>query len=223
MSAAGGLDSLLSVAQMPPASRSPAWGWTPRATPPSWRRASSRCRIGRRLLRAAGHGDQPVGLQRGEVDLVQGREPLVARDHLELDPRDLGPGERSADQPAVADQDGRPAVEQAIQRRGAVGQVVEGPIPGEDDRGADERPGDRVVVPDDPVLHGVGHQHHDQQVHGVAPAQRPLPGQAQRDDEEPVDEHRPGDLLAHADLEVPDVGPHASRFAVSPRSPAARR
>ena len=43
-SVAGGLDALLSISQMPPGCRWDASGWTTRATPPCWRRASCRSR-----------------------------------------------------------------------------------------------------------------------------------------------------------------------------------
>ena len=100
-------------------------------------------------------------------------------------------------------------------------------------RGADHAAEQRVVGADDGVLHGVRDREQDDQVEGVQLRQFPLAGQPQADDEEQVDQHRPHDLLEHADrrlrvgADVEEVGQearvHGGSFREAVLPPSIRR
>ena len=75
----------------------------------------------------------------------------------------------------VADEDGGAAFKHAREARGAEQHAHHQPVDGQQAEGADDSAGDRVVVADDGVLHGVGERQQHHQVKGLSWASSRLP------------------------------------------------
>jgi len=70
----------------------------------------------------------------------------------------------------------------------------------EEHRRADDSADERIVVADDGVLHRVRQQEQDDEVERIDLRQLALAGEPQSDEEKPVDDDRPQDLLENRDI-----------------------
>src|SRR5207247_3251123 len=151
--------------------------------------------------------DRPARLEDGAVHLVERLEALLVRRRLELGERDqLGLQAIEADLP-VLDEDVRLALDQTLEPLVAVEEADHERVRREQGRGAEQPAGDRVVVADDGVLHGVREREQHDQVEGIELRQLPLAGEPEADHQEGVDDDGPQHLLRDRHAEVEHVAP----------------
>jgi len=108
---------------------------------------------------------------------------------------------------AAFDEHVRVALEQVPEAGMHVEIAHHAPVEGEEGGGADEPADERVVVPDDGVLHRVREHQEDDQVERVQLRELPLAREAEPDDEEAVDQDRAEHLLEHRERESEEMGP----------------
>src|SRR3954451_2960082 len=188
-----------------------------------WRARRSLARERRRVahrvvaLAAAHEANAAVCLEDALLDLAEALEALALRHRHELRARDLLVPQRLQHRLAVHDHVARAAFEEAVRPRVAIGERPEQAVEAEDHRRADDRARHRVVVADDAVLDRVRDEQDHEQVERVLLRELALAEQAQREQQEAVDEHGAEGFLtdrhAHGEDRVPHRGSKCRRAA----------
>src|SRR3954454_2239236 len=150
--------------------------------------------------------DGAIGLEDRRADRLQRVVSLSLRDRAKLGLRDLLAPHRAVHELAVLDQIARRALEHPVGPRIAVRERLEREVDREQRERSDDRPGHRIVVADDPVLHRVRDEQKHEEVERVLLSKLALAEEAQDRQQEEVDDHGAKQLLANRDAHMEQHG-----------------
>jgi len=146
-----------------------------------------------------------VLLEQDVADLADRDDALPAERGVELREAQPLAVEVLFDEPAMADQDGRHVLDDPPGGLGAERHPRDQGVQGEDRRRAQEPAAERVVVPDEGVLHHVADDEEHDEVEGRHLPELTLAQDAKRRQQEAVDHHRSQQLLGDGDVGDPEV------------------
>ena len=124
--------------------------------------AAPAARGGRGTLRD--HADRPVGLEHGQVDVLDVRDAVLADRAHQVTLGDALLPDRLLQHHAVPDQDPRLALERHADAIRPLRGPVDDPVDDDERQGGREAADQRRVLADHRVLHAVGDQEHEHQV-----------------------------------------------------------